>query len=78
MEHGRVAPVREGLDLVGDWSPVRVSGLARRVLYLTEHPPLAIDPPDATRRNEALNLALLETLTTDHELSTTTNARLAA
>src|SRR5206468_2304077 len=49
-----------GMDVVGDWSPVRLHGLLRRVLHWTEHPPLAIDPEEATRRNEQLNLRLLE------------------
>jgi arginase family enzyme len=47
-----------GMDVVGDWSPVRVRGLFRRFLHWTEHPPLTIDPEQATRRNEALNLLL--------------------
>ena len=51
---GRLA----GMDVVGDWSPVRVRGLFRRFLDWTEHPPLTIDPKQATRRNEALNLLL--------------------
>src|SRR5262249_6592244 len=49
-----------GMDVVGDWSPVRVHGMVRRFFHLTEHPPLAIDPHEATRRNEALNLNLLD------------------
>jgi hypothetical protein len=48
------------MDVVGDWSPVRLSGPLRRLLHLTEHPPLAVDARDAARRNEALNLALLD------------------
>jgi hypothetical protein len=53
---GRMA----GMDVVGDWSPVRVQGLLRRTLHWTEHPPLAVDPAGATRLNEAVNLALVE------------------
>jgi hypothetical protein len=49
-----------GMDVVGDWSPVRVHGIVRRLFHLTEHPLLAIDPHEATRRNEALNLTLLD------------------
>ncbi len=51
-----------GMDVVGDWSPVRLNGLPRRVLHWTEHPRQAIDPDEATRRNETLNLLLLERL----------------
>jgi hypothetical protein len=48
-----------GMDIVGDWSPVRVQGWFRRLFHRTEHPPLDIDPADARRRNEQTNLALL-------------------
>jgi hypothetical protein len=47
-----------GMDVVGDWSPVRVRGWLRRLLHLTEHPALTIDPATARRRNERTNLAL--------------------
>jgi hypothetical protein len=53
--HGRVA----GIDIVGDWSPVHVSGLFRRVLHWVEHPRLHIDPADATTQNERHNLSIL-------------------
>jgi hypothetical protein len=53
---GRLA----GMDLVGDWSPVRVQGLARHLLHHTEHPTLQIDPAEAARRNERANLALID------------------
>jgi hypothetical protein len=53
---GRLA----GMDTVGDWSPVQVRGLFRRALHWTEHPPLTVDADEATRRNERVNLALLE------------------
>ena len=49
-----------GMDIVGDWSPVQVSGLPRRVLGWIEHPRLAVDPVATDRRNERTNLALLE------------------
>jgi arginase family enzyme len=52
---GRLA----GMDVVGDWSPVQVRGMLRHFLHWTEHPRLEIDPCQATRRNEALNLRLL-------------------
>jgi hypothetical protein len=53
---GRLA----GMDLVGDWSPVSVQGVLRRLMHHTEHPPLRVDPAEATRRNERANLALLD------------------
>jgi hypothetical protein len=49
-----------GMDVVGDWSPVRVQGLLRRLLHWMEHPPLQVNPAEATRRNEAINLQLLD------------------
>jgi hypothetical protein len=48
-----------GMDVVGDWSPVRVRGMFRRALHLTEHPSLKVDPDRATEENERTNLALL-------------------
>jgi hypothetical protein len=48
-----------GMDVVGDWSPVRVRGLYRKYLDWAEHPVLSVDPRAATRRNEELNLRLL-------------------
>jgi arginase family enzyme len=52
---GRLA----GMDVVGDWSPVRVRGLFRRVLHWAEHPRLHADPNEADARNERLNLTIL-------------------
>jgi hypothetical protein len=52
---GRIA----GMDLVGDWSPVKVQGWFRRLLHLVEHESLAVDPAESTRRNEATNLTLI-------------------
>jgi arginase family enzyme len=54
--HGELA----GMDVVGDWSPVQVRGVLRRFLHWSEHPLLSIDAQEATRRNEALNVRLLE------------------
>jgi hypothetical protein len=51
-----------GVDVPGDWSPVRLGGALRRVLHWTEHPPLAVDPAEAARVNERTNLALLQSL----------------
>jgi arginase family enzyme len=49
-----------GMDVVGDWSPVRVRGLFRRTLHWAEHPISRPDPDDAATRNERLNLAILQ------------------
>jgi arginase family enzyme len=49
-----------GMDVVGDWSPVCLRGWTRRILHWSEHPALSIDANEATRRNQALNLLLLE------------------
>jgi hypothetical protein len=53
-----------GMDITGDWSPVRLRGWLRRFMHLTEHPALAVDVKDATRRNQQTNLALLDTIRT--------------
>jgi arginase family enzyme len=55
---GRLA----GMDIVGDWSPVRVSGVLRRFLHLTEHPPLAVNAEAAAEKNRRTNLLLLQTI----------------
>lgn len=57
---GRLA----GMDIVGDWSEVRLRGLLRRFLHWTEHPSLAVDAAEAARRNERTNLALLDAVQT--------------
>jgi hypothetical protein len=49
-----------GMDIVGDWSPVQVQGIYRKLLHWTEHPRLNIDPAEAAATNERLNLRLLE------------------
>ena len=51
-----------GMDVVGDWSPVRVQGLLRRFLHWTEHPSMSVHPEEAQARNEQLNLTLVELL----------------
>jgi arginase family enzyme len=56
--NGRLA----GMDIVGDWSPVRMRGLGRRLLHAVEHPRLDIQPHRAVLRNQILNLELLETV----------------
>jgi hypothetical protein len=49
-----------GLDMVGDWSPVRARGPLRRALHWAEHPHLDVDAERAQRRNEELNLEVLQ------------------
>lgn len=51
-----------GMDVVGDWSPIHLHGLLPRIMHWTEHPALAVDPEDATRRNEMASLHLLDGL----------------
>ena len=51
-----------GMDVVGDWSPVRLRGWLRRLMHWTEHPALTIVPDYATRLNAQANLALLACL----------------
>jgi hypothetical protein len=50
-----------GMDLVGDWSPVKVAGWFRRLLHLLEHEHQGedVDPGRSARRNEEANLALI-------------------
>ena len=55
---GRMA----GMDIVGDWSPVRLQGPLRHALHWTEHPALTVDAHDAARRNEHTNQVLLESV----------------
>jgi hypothetical protein len=55
LADGRLA----GMDVVGDWSPVRVQGGLRRLMHLTMHPALELTPEEAARRNDATNRALL-------------------
>jgi hypothetical protein len=51
-----------GMDIVGDWSPVQVTGIGRRLLHLTEHPRLDVVPEQATLSNQKTNLQLLKWL----------------
>ena len=50
------------MDVVGDWSAVRVAGWLRRLLHWTEHPTLDVDPQEALEVNEQLNLTLIDTV----------------
>lgn len=54
--------VLAGIDIVGDWSEVRVCGPLRRALHWVEHPSLQVESMAATRHNERHNLALAEEL----------------
>jgi len=58
LSSGRLA----GMDIVGDWSPVRVSGLLRRFFHWTMHPSLSINADQASWLNEETNLHLLDTV----------------
>lgn len=51
-----------GMDIVGDWSEVRVEGWFRAWWHWTEHPRLQVDPVLACQRNETVNMALLSCL----------------
>jgi hypothetical protein len=56
----RAAGNLAGMDVVGDWSPVRVRGLLRHYLHRTEHTHEPVEPEHAQRCNEAVNLSLLD------------------
>ncbi|MBO0701072.1 MAG: hypothetical protein J2P46_21935, partial [Zavarzinella sp.] len=47
---------------LGDWSPVRTAGWGRRLVDLTEHPSLRVEPADAAARNGRANRALVARL----------------
>jgi arginase family enzyme len=51
-----------GMDVVGDWSAVRLRGWGRRLLHWTEHPRLEVLPHNAGRCNQRTNLELLKRL----------------
>jgi hypothetical protein len=51
-----------GMDLVGDWSPVRVKGWLRHLMHLTMHPSLDVTADAAARCNEDTNAALIRTI----------------
>jgi hypothetical protein len=54
-----------GVDIVGDWSPVRTRGLLRQVLHRLEHPRQKIDADQARLCNERTNTMLLRFLKHD-------------
>jgi len=49
-----------GMDIVGDWSPVKVKGGLRHLMHITMHPSQSIDSDAAARLNANTNLRLLE------------------
>jgi len=51
-----------GIDVLGDWSSVRLQGIFRRILHFTEHPSLGVESFAANRVNEQTNLSLLESV----------------
>ncbi|MSQ97309.1 MAG: hypothetical protein EXR98_22520 [Gemmataceae bacterium] len=54
-----------GMDIVGDWSPVRTRGLVRRMLHYLEHPRQNVEAEQARLSNERTNLMLLKFLKHD-------------
>jgi hypothetical protein len=53
-----------GADLLGDWSPVRMSGWGRHLLDVCEHPSLVVQPAEAAARNRRANRAIISQLDT--------------
>lgn len=49
-----------GMDLLGDWSPVKVHGWLRRLLHFFEHDGTAVDADAASEINAATNRALID------------------
>jgi hypothetical protein len=56
-----------GMDVVGDWSQVCTRGWLRALLHWVEHPALEMEADVATRRNQALNLALASLLALEQQ-----------
>ncbi len=57
-----------GMDIVGDWSPVKLQGCLRHFMHWTEHPNLRMDSAHATQVNERTNLAILAKIVGDAAL----------
>ena len=51
-----------GADVLGDWSPIRLSGWLNRLCDRIDHPSPAHDPLEAAERNGKANAALLRAL----------------
>jgi hypothetical protein len=56
--YGNVA----GVDLLGDWSPIKTAGILRRILRRIEHHRPSVDAAEATHRNERANMEIVETV----------------
>lgn len=54
-----------GMDVVGDWSPVRTQGILRHLLHRFSHPRNKVDAEQARLCNERTNTMLLRFLTHD-------------
>ena len=61
--HHRLA----GADLLGDWSPIRLSTPLNRFFDLVDHPSPAHDPAEASGRNRIANEAILGVLRSGFE-----------
>ena len=48
-----------GMDVVGDWSRVRMHWGLRTLCHWTEHPTLSVNPSVAARINQGMNLAIV-------------------
>lgn len=55
---GRVA----GIDVVGDWSKVRLQGLTRRLFHWSMHPTLDVNAQVAAKTNGRTNSKILQTI----------------
>ncbi len=49
-----------GMDVIGDWSPVRTDGFFRWGLHALEHPSLRVNEAEAARVNQETNLSILQ------------------
>lgn len=55
-----------GMDIVGDWSPVAMQGLFRKMLDWTEHPTLEVGASQARASNQRTNVALVGNLMAEY------------
>ncbi len=49
-----------GMDVIGDWSPVRTQGVFRWGLHVLEHPTHCVKEGEAARINQETNLSILQ------------------
>jgi hypothetical protein len=66
-----------GADVCGDWSAVETTSWLGRTLHRLEHPPLDVNPYEATRRNQQANLALASMLAAEAVATSPRYARAA-